>query len=860
MARARSADRADAAITPEDLLSHLLTSSYPTALISVRAILAAAEHRDSSSSAVTLPPSAATSITINNRRHLVSDLALPHRSGLHAIACAAAAAENRFDGVERHAHAGLSSLSSVLRHATTTTDDDDAYWASWRELCLAHAALLASQRLAADDDGSQSRHAGACRGLLHQLHDHCVRREAEAHNNACGIGSVLRVAAAACATCTAQSPAHRPDALRTLAAALRCACRELTPTLSEAAASPASSSGRSGTVEAQIARMLEGLLHAAADRRGDGVPPPAKRSRAAANATVDAPTRAALLRCGSLAAVLLATSLGGETRPGGNEALRMLELCLPDDSLPEPLRPGVMGSDADLETRRAIASALHVRATSRTAVALARVTAESAAASASSLPGDGDAAADGLLHAAERDAALAVALRAGGTAASSLDVDADSSGDVAAACASRRAHAILLLLLGRLTDAATQLGQPAATGRAGNGARPTKQAAPVAPPSAHDCDDATVSGVVRACRGDLEGSLDSLQHALAVGSIDGRAAALPLYNLYCHFDRTRQRQAALRLADYFGAADFSDATAAGRPHTEYMTVHAAAKTRHASLVLHAANAVLCPIAARYLRARAGLLAKEWAESSAALHKLLGEERSLWPTLRAMGHGERHLLLRQLALSMLHEGEHHELITLLKARGASSNPLLAGMLADALLCEHEVSEALDAATVALDAAVVTKGAAGASERTAAEEDAAKRAELRARNNRACCLVCNGSYNDAELELIAALKIAPRAIEPAYNLALLRWKVGERHRAAEGWLRFRGWPLAATPDVYSNLVESTLPARGGTLPSEHGAVTGKVDPASAAALDRAVLRHWASIRSEASMREHWGAAAE
>ena len=33
-----------------------------------------------------------------------------------------------------------------------------------------------------------------------------------------------------------------------------------------------------------------------AERRGDGVPPPAKRSGAAANATVDAPTRAALLR------------------------------------------------------------------------------------------------------------------------------------------------------------------------------------------------------------------------------------------------------------------------------------------------------------------------------------------------------------------------------------------------------------------------------------------------------------------------------------------------------------------------------------------------------------------------------------
>ena len=95
------------------------------------------------------------------------------------------------------------------------------------------------------------------------------------------------------------------------------------------------------------------------------------------------------------------------------------------------------------------------------------------------------------------------------------------------------------------------------------------------------------------------------------------------------------------IADYFGAADFSDTTAAGRPHTEYMTVHAAAKTRHASVVLHAANAVLCPIAARYPRARAGLLAKEWGREQRRPPQTDGEERSLWPTLRAMGHGERH---------------------------------------------------------------------------------------------------------------------------------------------------------------------------------------------------------------------------
>ena len=292
MARARSADRADAAITPEDLLSHLLTSSYPTALISVRAILAAAEHRDSSSSAVTLPPSAATSITINNRRHLVSDLALPHRSGLHAIACAAAAAENRFDEVERHAHAGLSSLSSVLRRATTTTDGDDAYWASWRELCLAHAALLAAQRFAADGDGSQSRHAGACRGLLH----HCTTTACgarQAHNNACGIGSVLA---------WQLPPAPRAPRSRqptgptccTLPLA-RCACRELTPTLSEAAASPASSSGRSGTVRRKSRGCSKGsharpiavvtACHPAKRPRGG------QRNRGCANACGIAPLR-----------------------------------------------------------------------------------------------------------------------------------------------------------------------------------------------------------------------------------------------------------------------------------------------------------------------------------------------------------------------------------------------------------------------------------------------------------------------------------------------------------------------------------------------------------------------------------------
>ena len=81
------------------------------------------------------------------------------------------------------------------------------------------------------------------------------------------------------------------------------------------------------------------------------------------------------------------------------------------------------------------------------------------------------------------------------------------------------------------------------------------------------------------------------------------------------------------------------------------------------------------------------------------------------------------------------------------------------------------------------------------------------------------------------------------------------LGERRRAAEGWLRFRRWPLAHTPDYYARLAENVQPSEEVLPPTPHSAVSGEVDAASAATLDREVLRLWAAMRSEEAMRRHW-----
>ena len=88
----------------------------------------------------------------------------------------------------------------------------------------------------------------------------------------------------------------------------------------------------------------------------------------------------------------------------------------------------------------------------------------------------------------------------------------------------------------------------------------------------------------------------------------------------------------------------------------------------------------------------------------------------------------------------------------------------------------------------------------------------------------------------------LKGHPTEIAPAYNLALLRWQLGFHDAAAQGWLRFRRWPLEATPDVYETRARNLRFV--GPTDEYETVVTGHVDRASSTALDRAMLRHWAN----------------
>lgn len=132
----------------------------------------------------------------------------------------------------------------------------------------------------------------------------------------------------------------------------------------------------------------------------------------------------------------------------------------------------------------------------------------------------------------------------------------------------------------------------------------------------------------------------------------------------------------------------------------------------------------------------------------------------------------------------------------------------------------------------------------------------REELRMRNNRAVALVCEERFHEAEVEFLELLKGHPTEIAPAYNLALLRWQLGFHDAAAQGWLRFRRWPLEATPDVYETRARNLRFV--GPTDEYETVVTGHVDRASSTALDRAMLRHWANRQSAMTLQKHWLAA--
>ena len=595
--------------------------------------------------------------------------------------------------------------------------------------------------------------------------------------------------------------------------------------------------------------------------------------------------------------------------------------------------------------RRSIACALYVRAACLAHEAFACAL-QGCSPAMLAYPGASHAmTAAEVLRVAEQAASRAVALRARpspmrGSARRSLDVDAPDAAAATEALTCRSALALLQMIDGRPHEGLLQMdpvglltddddfgggggggggaggggggrgggggGRGGGNGLGGHGGPTTPQAQQCAIGPEH----ATLGAVLRARCGDAPGSLEALKHALAVGSTDGRAPALPLYNLLCHYDAAREADVALRLCGFLLEADFDPALAvtgaralppaAAPPPQQQQPCHYLAvapgnrspplwlppsSLPASSLLpssLHDARATLSPIAARYLRARALLVAREWEPAGEAYRSLLASERALRPALRALGVSEA-AFLRQLGLAMLWAGEHTELLALLRARGALGDPALADLVADALISEHEPAAALDALDAApplsaspqpsasprpvaamapasqqpvSDARLPSMAGAGAGDAAApATAESGADAELRYRNNRACYLLCQGQPAAAEAELLAACRLSPSSQEPQYNLALLRWSVGERRAAAAGWLAFRGWQLTKTPDVYEHLAASVRPGPDVAPAKVEGVATGHVDAASVAALDRAMLHFWAERRSREEMTRHW-----
>ena len=363
--------------------------------------------------------------------------------------------------------------------------------------------------------------------------------------------------------------------------------------------------------------------------------------------------------------------------------------------------------------RSAIATALHVRATCLSSEALARATAAAASGSPGSVARErsaGAASVAALVGAAKRAAmgavtlsgppptrsasfggareaecmrdAYAYASRGEGVDSPHYDHEPGSVGaravndtlQASSAVEVRRCAALLQLLAG--TDAAVESGRGGAVASAWR-TLDANASSSLAPTVSHE----TLRAVVYAQSGDDDAAFNAFQRALALSSAattDERAAALPLYNLLCHCEHTQRHEAARRLADYLVVADFATGAAdtggggAGRTAAAYLALPCSPR-QCPSLALHLAPATLSAPAAAYLRARAQLLAREWAASAASLRAVLNDERALRGALCAFGADEGDVL-RQLGLAMLHDGASYELLRLLEGRYAreSSN--------------------------------------------------------------------------------------------------------------------------------------------------------------------------------------------
>ena len=267
------------------------------------------------------------------------------------------------------------------------------------------------------------------------------------------------------------------------------------------------------------------------------------------------------------------------------------------------------------------------------------------------------------------------------------------------------------------------------------------------------------------------------------------------------------------------------------------------------------------LAARYLQARTHLLCGRWGDASRELQALL----PLLPQLRASMHAlglSGEALLAQTALAMLRnpKDEKEALLRLLRARGAERTAELRPYAADALLCLERAQEALQLAPEEADDGGGGGAAAGGAAAAAAAETAeataraaAAQREVRRRSNRACLLLCAHNEAGALREWEACATLDPRSAAVAFNIALLLWKLGERRRACEHWLCFQRWPLGLPASEYERRCADVLPK-----PREHGAeshVSGELSKAASAAMDRMVLSHWAKLRHQAQLEQHW-----
>ena len=810
------------------------------------------------------------------------------QEALHAFLCEASAEASRWDEVARSAQLGLTCIRKLRR-----TSDNSASL-RWRETCFAHMALDARSRFAAATvpKAGLSHAEFTHQVVLQHLADYCkffsegISKQSSVSYSMpsfTGQYSFIRLSVQVIFKAGVDF-GHRALALRSLNAALRIAIMITHHGGRQKLEREQELDALDGNNANAMAELLKWLLahkpigdltaqrcssHARASSTHVG-----KRTRdleVVASAELDdhpaswsaldhEAWEALVMSCASVAALI---TLARGDHDAIEDAVKLSHVCLPclqasvtsPSSAVSPLAhswehaSNPNNTDTQETTcQRMIAWAIHVHAACLAWRAFATMeylplqpdTIASISASDGEVRGVLLAADQTLVHALANCEALATPKRA---------YQPDHLADILHYSHMRT---VVLLILGRPREAAS-------ASCAKSSRRLSQWSLSSQPNRASQMNwlHATACATADACCGDFHAALGHFQHALALASSKDAAAALPLFNLLAHYDNAAVNErnntcwaAALRLSTFLLRADFAD----GGVHSQgLMPGMTDCRTDFYHSVWFAINAsdgaarvirdrILQPVLARYLVARAHLLCGVCSESAAQFSSLLSQERELRIALKSLGISP-HAFLRQAGLAMVMAGLHAEWIERLRAFGVDKLAHLQDLIADALLCDFEP----DAALHALECS------AGRQRLCTIVQHVDRKVELRLRNNRACLLICARRYREAELELIDCSRTMPDEIAPAYNLALLRVQVGSHDAAAEGWLRFRRWPLDAAPSAYESLAARTLPS----TPPQMGEsqVSGYVSKASAAELDRVLLRHWATLQSQKRIVAYW-----